>query len=392
MAAMQAILPVLASATPSERVRRTRRRNGTVRSVYNSVSTERIISEPGPAVGSNDLTACKLYAVMEAAADRAEMHQIIGTQRNNWNILLLNSINGMTLAATVSASLAAVHETAALSTAAVILFSAATAMLAAVNSIQPSQLAEEQRNAARLFRLLERKIHARISRRAASHADVNEALDMVLALDKAYPLSLLPGMLDRFPEKVQPAVWWPARQRLSLRKEEERTREGNGWSDELEGVAEGVLNTLKKTDTDDYVKSGDLVVKVNKALAFIGPVFTGLAAVGAALLGFESGLGSWPAVVAVVGGALAVVVNSLEHGAQVGMIFEIFRNCAGYYRQLEEEIELNLGEAEVEERENGEMFELKLALQLGRSLSDLRTLSSSSSRKTKGDVYAGKLF
>ena len=45
-------------------------------------------------------------------------------------------------------------------------------------------------------------------------ADVQEAMDRVLALDAAYPLPLLPAMLDKFPKAVEPARWWP---RLKVR-------------------------------------------------------------------------------------------------------------------------------------------------------------------------------
>ena len=41
----------------------------------------------------------KLYTILEAVSDRVEMHKNIGEQRNNWNNLLLTSINTITLAA-----------------------------------------------------------------------------------------------------------------------------------------------------------------------------------------------------------------------------------------------------------------------------------------------------
>ncbi|KAJ6292370.1 hypothetical protein OIU78_024526 [Salix suchowensis] len=44
-------------------------------------------------------TSAKLYAILEAVADRVEMHKNIGEQRDNWNTLLLNSINMITLTA-----------------------------------------------------------------------------------------------------------------------------------------------------------------------------------------------------------------------------------------------------------------------------------------------------
>ncbi|CAA7402857.1 unnamed protein product [Spirodela intermedia] len=357
-------------------------------------------------VEGRDVTA-RLYAVIEAAADRIEMHDIIGVQRDNWNLLLLNSINAMTLTASISAGLSSIpldgaspHH-AAFRISSALLYSAATVMLLAVNKIQPSQLAEEQRNATRLFRQLVKKIQTTLALRNPTPADVEDAVDRVLALDTAYPLPLLPGMLEKFPKTIEPTVWWPklgrARSQSQSRHKNtmaESSQSNNGWNEGLEGVMAGVLKMLKKTDTTEYLRLGALALSINKVLAITGPALTGVAAAGAALSD-SAILGPWPLLLAVVGGALATVVNTLEHGGQVGMIFELYRNSAGYYRQLEDEIEFNLGETDVEERENGEMFELKMALRLGRSLSDLRSLSSSSSsHKVNGVGHenAGRLF
>ncbi|KAI8000167.1 putative F-box protein [Camellia lanceoleosa] len=94
----------------------------------------------------------------------------------------------------------------------------------------------------------------------------------------------------------------------------------------------------------------------------------------------------------VVGGALSTVVNAFEHGGQVGMVFEMYRSNAGFFKLMEESIESNL-EEEVERRENGEMFEMKVALQLGRSLSELKDLAASSSIKGEAmQEFASKLF
>lgn len=350
-------------------------------------------------VEEGDVVVSKLYAIMEAAADRAQMHDIIGTQRNNWNHLLLNSLNSMTLTASIAAGLAAMiplgeatPSHVAFKASSALLYSAATVMMLVVNKIQPSQLAEEQRNAARLFKQLEKKIQTTLALGNPTPIDVDDAMDRVLALDKAYPLSLLPGMLEKFPKTVEPAVWWPklGRLRRQRRPQQSTTTKGterNGWSRGLEDVMAGVLTTLKKKDTDEYLKLGRLVLSVNTVLAVAGPAITGLAAAGAGLMD-STHLGQWPLLFAVVGGSLATVVNSLEHGGQVGMVFELFRNCAGFYRQLEEEIEFNLEEVDAEKRENGELFELKMALQLGRSLSELQGLSSSSRNREHG----GKLF
>jgi hypothetical protein len=78
------------------------------------------------------------------------------------------------------------------------------------------------------------------------------------------------------------------------------------------------------------------------------------------------------------------------------MVFEMYRNCAGFFRLLQESIEATLEERDLEKRENGELFEMNVALKLGRSLSNLRQLArkSASSRMdgTTIDEFASKLF
>ncbi|KAK3039674.1 hypothetical protein RJ639_027015 [Escallonia herrerae] len=90
--------------------------------------------------------------------------------------------------------------------------------------------------------------------------------------------------------------------------------------------------------------------------------------------------GSWAVVLGVVGGALARVVNTFQHGEQVGMVLEMYRSNAGFFK-LMGSIEANLRERDVERRENGELLEMKVALQLGRSLSELKDLADSSIRE-----------
>ena len=68
------------------------RRNTTLPSVSN-------VSDP--------MVIAKLHAMMEAVADRVEIHKNIGEQRDNWNHLLLTSINAITLTAATMAGIAA---------------------------------------------------------------------------------------------------------------------------------------------------------------------------------------------------------------------------------------------------------------------------------------------
>ncbi|CAL5059352.1 unnamed protein product [Urochloa decumbens] len=342
----------------------------------------------------------KLRAVAEAAADRAEMHDIIGRQRDNWNHLLLHSTNSLTLAASAMAALApAVPTVGALKACAGVLLATAAVTMASVNKIQPSQLAEEQRNATRLWRQLERHLRSMLelsTPAAITDADVQDAMDRVLALDAAYPLPLLPGMLEKFPKAVEPARWWPRRRSpaRSTRSKSFGRRSGNGWTPELEEEMRGLLRVLRAKDEHQYLSVGKMVLTLNRSLAVAGPALAGAAAVSAAFIGAGEA-GSFASVTAVVCGALAAAANTVEHGGQLGMLFELLRNCAGFYRKIQEDIEACLGEADVERRENGELFETKVALMLGRSVSEMKQFRRMASASVKDEDikdYAGKLF
>ncbi|XP_020221913.1 probable F-box protein At4g22030 [Cajanus cajan] len=347
-------------------------------------------------------TTIQLYAILEAVADRVEMHHNIGEQRDNWNTLLLNSINMLTLTATAMAGVAATMGAGgapllALKLSSTLLFSASTGMLVLMNKIQPSQLAEEQRNAKRLFKQLQSHIETTLAIGTPTEEDIKDAMNKVLALDKAYPLPLLGAMLEKFPKRFEPAVWWPlSPKRNNKSKIFNETKQGkkNGWNEGLEMELRDVLEVVKEKDMKDYERLGNLVLKINKSLAIAGPLLTGIAAVGSACLSQGHG-SSWAPIVAVLGGALATAVNSFEHGGQVGMVSEMYRNCGGFFQLLENSIQKTVEEDE-EQRENGELFEMKLALKLGRSLSQLRDLATKSAySRLEGsatDEFASKLF
>ncbi|KAJ0830150.1 putative petal formation-expressed [Helianthus annuus] len=229
----------------------------------------------------------KLYLILEAVSDRVEMHKNIGEQRNNWNSLLLTSINTMTLSAATMAGIAsaitsmpdAPLETLKLSSS--FLYLATTGMLIIMNKIQPSQLVEEQRNAARLFKQLESEIKTKIAISKPTLSDVNDAMEKVLALDRAYPLPLH-GV--KFPAKVEPAVWWPEKPTTSKRRNDK-----NGWSVELEEEMTKIIKVLEVKDKDEYIRLGEKALKLNKGLAIAGPLLTGLGAIGSAFLASRGG-------------------------------------------------------------------------------------------------------
>nr|GEV28129.1 hypothetical protein [Tanacetum cinerariifolium] len=227
----------------------------------------------------------KLYVIFKAISDRVEMHKNIGEQRNAWNNLMLTSINTITLSTATMAGIAT-----------------------AITTVPG---------------------HPKL-------IDVNEAMEMVLAIDRAYPLPLLGAMLKKFLAKTKPA------------------------SVELEEDMREITRVLEVKDKDDYLRLGDKALKLNKGLAIAGPLLTSLGAVGSAFLASSP----WAMALAVIGGAMASVVNT------VGMVFEMYRSNAGFFKMMEESIESNLNEKDVERRENSEVLEMKVALQLGRSLSE----------------------
>ncbi|XP_073300028.1 probable F-box protein At4g22030 [Primulina huaijiensis] len=345
--------------------------------------------------GADPLVIAKIYAILEAVADRVEMHNNIGDQRTHWNSLLLNSINAITPAAAMMAGIAAISAgapEAALKLSSTAMYVAATGMLSIVNTIQPSQLAEEQRNAARLFKQLHNQIQTMICTGNPTVVDVEELMEKVLALDKAYPLPLLGVMLEKFPETVEPAVWWPTEQRRRQSKGPGGNKDFNGWDGKLEEEMREIVNVMRIKDREDYLRLANKALKLNKVLAITAPILTGLAAVGSSLVGSPSH-GGWAVMLGVFGGALASVVNAFEHGGQVGMVFEMYRSNAGFFKLMEESIESNLREDDMERRENGELFEMKVCLQLGRSMSELRDLAESSSiKRIDIDEFASKLF
>ncbi|XP_023001647.1 probable F-box protein At4g22030 [Cucurbita maxima] len=350
-----------------------------------------VASQPDPVV------AAKFYAVKEAIADRVEMHWNVGVQRDNWNRLLLTSLNAITLGAATMVGLAAAATTGApimaLKISSTLLYLAATGMSVVMNKLQPSQLAEEQRNAARLLKQLHCQLQSKLSLGDLNNNQVDEAMEKVLALDRAYPLPLLGSMIEKFPTNVEPATWWPQQKKMQKPKHKQASTKlgGNGWSRALEDEMREIVGVLKR-DQQEYLRLSQTALQINKILAVSGPLLTLLGAFGSVLVGSCSG--AWPVMLGVVAGSMASVANAMEHGGQVGMVFEMYRSNAGFFKLMEETIESNVNLRDVRKRENGEVLEMKVALQLGRSLSELRELAASNSSRGTEEMgeFASKLF
>ncbi|QHO13347.1 putative F-box protein [Arachis hypogaea] len=165
----------------------------------------------------------------------------------------------------------------------------------------------------------------------------------------------------------------------------------NGWSEELEMELREVIEVVKRKDVEDYERLGNKALKANKILAIVGPLLTAIAALGSVFVAgirVQVGLRLDPNP--------TLPYSFVTPSGQVGMVFEMYRNCGGFFKQLEETVEATLEENEFDKRENGQVFELKVALQLGRSVSQHRELTSkSASCRAEGisiDEFASKMF
>ncbi|KAI6704542.1 hypothetical protein NL676_007504 [Syzygium grande] len=338
-------------------------------------------------------TIIKLYAILDAVEDRVEMHDNISEQRDNWNKLPLNSVNMMTLTATTMVAMAAAAPSPSLRACSALLFMAATGMLLMMNKIQPSQLAEEQRNASRLLKQLRSEIKSLLELQSLTESDVKEMMEQVLALYRAYPLPLLGAMLEKFPAKFEPATWWPRvsnNHRQSQVRKTAANTERNGWSEDLEVEMRAIVQVLKSRDKQDYLRLGNLALKLNKMSVVSAPFLTSIAAASSAFGG------STAMIVAAIAGAMTAIVHSFEHEGQIGMVMEMYRNCAGFFELMGETIEALLKERNYNKRENGEMFKMKVSMKLGQNLSQLRDLARKSMASfiegTEADEFGSKLF
>ncbi|KAJ6416306.1 hypothetical protein OIU84_002203 [Salix udensis] len=131
-----------------------------------------------------------------------------------------------------------------------------------------------------------------------------------------------------------------------------------------------VIEVIKRKDSEDYMRLGNLALKVNKDLSRLRSIAYCHCSCWVCLCR------PW-----IMGG---------DRGSHS-------RNCAGFFILLEESIESTIQEKDLEEREDGEISEMNVALKLGRSLSQLRDLARkpSSSSHLDGstiDEFASKLF
>eukprot|EP01018_Ginkgo_biloba_P006440 Gb_28584 [translate_table: standard] len=134
--------------------------------------------------------------------------------------------------------------------------------------------------AVRFFRQINIDIHTTLAIHPClcQHMDpyVEKAYRGVIVVDKAYPLRLPLGMLDKFPKAVEPAVWWGFRQDDDDHRDGDgpKTEDMNGWSAKLERDLKEVSNLLKSCDIPEFVGLSHKVLEANRVVAVVAPLLT----------------------------------------------------------------------------------------------------------------------
>ncbi len=329
----------------------------------------------------------QLRNIAFAAKDRSEMHAIIGVQRDNWNKLCHMTVNMTTIAAAMLAAMnngvaGSTSASFSMSMAAFLLNGGAAGFMFLASKFQPSQLAEEQRTASRFFKMLARDIETTLlidpRLRKAVHLYMDDVMDRLEALDVAFPLPLTPNGLVKFPKEVVPSVLGST---ADLSETEILANNTNGWSNAMVQDLKHTAEKLKESDIEIYLGWARKKEHDNKSLAMLAPVLAGSAALLSLLGCCQPGIHL--AALASACSIAAVFGSSFSNGGQIGMIFELYRNCAGYYEQMVQDIQSTI-RVPVCQREDGELYHQKIALKLGRR--DNMPLFSSEEKT------AGKLF
>ncbi|OAE22061.1 hypothetical protein AXG93_3719s1410 [Marchantia polymorpha subsp. ruderalis] len=300
------------------------------------------------------------------ADDRSEMHAAVAVQRDNWGKLLQVTITMSMISAGILSALntrAAAAASLSLSVTASLLAGGSFFFMCLENWFQPSQLAEEQRAASRFFKALVREIEGSLKPggsylKEEAHVFYESKLQRLQYLDKAFPLPLFPGGIDKFPEVVGPSVLSAP---VDTSKPEvplsEDKSSNNGWTAAIVEDLKKTSALLKKSEIATYVGWEKNAQKINKVLAISGPAL----ALTSVVANFVNG----GALVAAACSVLAALVSSFSHDAQVGMVYEMYRDVAGSFEDIDKEIQRNL-RMPVEQREDGQLFHERIALTLGR--------------------------
>lgn len=301
-----------------------------------------------------------------AAQARAAMHADLGVQRDNWNKLCHSTV---TMATVAAAALAAINTltgapAVSISVTAFLLNAGAGAMIFLANKLQPTKLAEQQRTAAHVYKTLAKEIEQELLLDPRLREDAHTYLENKLTKLNAFPNPLAPENLQNFP-KV-PSVNITMRD-SSLSGPEMCANNSNGWSDEVVDSLKGVAELLRSSDIGFYQGLAQKKVKETARFVMLTQSFVVAAAV-LNMLQFLPWQFPFPLLTTGLAGACSVAAMftfSFSHGGQIGMILEMYENCIGAYVGMDQTIQKVI-RTPVCQREDGELFHQKIALQLGR--------------------------
>ncbi|KAG6549376.1 hypothetical protein Mapa_009095 [Marchantia paleacea] len=296
-----------------------------------------------------------------AISDRVEMHSILALQRDNWNRLFHNTITMASVSAAVASSVNGAVPAQGLQVVAIILGMGAAALMALVSKFQPSQLAEEQRHAARFFKRLGADVEAtlhvdpRLCEEASAYWE--RSVGTFHALDRAFPLPLTPIVVEKFPKHVGPSQLSGEVDLSRPEVEVSWQSHSNGWTSSAVEDLKRTANLLHDSDIPEYVNMANNAKIINLILSITSPL---LATAGVAL-----NIAGCPSVAAAVTVG-SLFAHTLTHALQMGVVYEVYRNCAGYYADVEKSIERVL-RLPVQKREDARIFLQKTSMLLGRT-------------------------
>lgn len=301
-----------------------------------------------------------------AAQARAAMHADLGVQRDNWNKLCHSTV---TMATVAAAALAAINTltgapAVSISVTAFLLNTGAGAMIFLANKLQPTKLAEQQRTAAHVYKTLAKEIEQELLLDPRLREDAHMYLENKLTKLNAYPIPLAPENLVNFPKVPSANV---TMRDSSLSGPEMCTNNSNGWSNEVVDSLKGVAEKLRSSDIGFYQGLAQKKVKETARFVMLTQSFV-IAAAALNMLQFLPWQFPFPLLTTGLAGACSVAAMftfSFSHGGQIGMILEMYENCIGAYVGMDQTIQKVI-RTPVCQREDGELFHQKIALQLGR--------------------------
>lgn len=314
----------------------------------------------------NPHLVAQLRNIALAASARADMHSTIGMQRDNWNKLCHTTVVTTTVAAAALAALNGATPALPLSLTAFLLNLGTAGLMALAGKMQPSQLAEEQRSAANQCKSMAAEIeatlqiHPRLREDAQLYIEDKQA--RLRAVDAAYPLPLLPNGLPKFPSVVRPSV---LNTPVNLAEPEMAANDSNGWSPAIAEDLKRTAQKLREADVEIYLGWARKKERESLRLAVAAPALVGMAALLNILQCVPAVASAPTTTAAALCSAMAMFCFSFAQGGQIGMIFEMYRNCAGSFADIDNTIQRAI-RMPVCQREDGELFHQKIALQLGR--------------------------